>query len=52
MLKWYETDAVEIAENIELPQFDLLNATTMKCDAKKYKTGTQSAFMSESSITK
>ena len=32
-------DAVEIADDIQLPQFDLLNATTMKCDARKYKTG-------------
>ena len=39
MLEWFDVDAVEIEKDIELPQFDLLNVTTTRCDAKKYKTG-------------
>ena len=39
MLEWFDTNAVEIEDDIELPQFDLLNVTIMKCDARKYKTG-------------
>ena len=38
-LEWLSEDAVEVSEELELPQFDLTGVKTARC-VHQYKTGT------------
>ena len=41
VLEWQEDSPIIIDANLTLPQFDLLNVSTIPCEPMTYKTGSQ-----------